>query len=194
MALFTEFDELIEERIEFGAGRVAPTFVDETGMTGRLTQAEKRLKHLKPVAGPGAGVRLAKQFVAVVTLQFVVLLALFAFQFAIDGLFRFLGKLAGNLLFGTAQDERPERLGEHEPRIFARVLGQPSGGAQDAGLAEHTGIEKLEEAPELAQVVLHGRAAEGETVVRLEQTHGLRGCGGGVLDGLRFVEDYVVEG
>ena len=74
------------------------------------------------------------------------------------------------------------------------MRARPRAALKGRGGAEHAGVEELEEAPQLAQVVLDRRAAEREAMVGLEQAGGLGGLGGGVLDRLRFVEDDVVEG
>ena len=53
--------------------------------------------------------RVQQRF-AVVLAQFVVLLALRAFEFAVDGLLGLLRQFARHLLFGAPQDERAQRL------------------------------------------------------------------------------------
>ena len=56
------------------------------------------------------------------------------------------------------------------------------------------GIEELEQAPQLAEMVLDRRAAQREPVPAAQQAGRLRRLPCGVLDGLRFVEHRVVEG
>ena len=40
-------------------------------------------------------------------------------------------------------------------------------GVKDRRRAQHAGVEVLKQAPEFAQVVLHGRAGEGQAVIGL---------------------------
>ena len=43
-------------------------------------------------------------------------------------------------------------------------------GIKDGGCAKHPGVEEFKEAPEFAEVILHGRAGEGEAEVGLEES------------------------
>jgi hypothetical protein len=47
--------------------------------------------------------------------------------------------------------------------------GFAPGAAEHRGAAEHAGIEKLEQAPQLAQVIFHRRAAQGQAMIGFEQ-------------------------
>ena len=55
--------------------------------------------------------------------------------------------------------------------------------------AEEAGIEQIHDRPEVADVVLHRRAGEGDAERRLDRPRGLGLLRLGVLDVLRFVED-----
>ncbi len=55
------------------------------------------------------------------------------------------------------------------------------------------GVQELEQAPQLAEVVLDRRAAQRQPVLAAEQPRRLRRLGRRVLDRLRLVEDRVVE-
>jgi hypothetical protein len=78
-----------------------------------------------------------------------------------------------------------------EPLAIDAVGG--GGLLERGGEPEHAGIEEVHQAPQLAEVVLDGCAREREPVLGVEQSNGARGFGSGVLDGLGFVEDDVIE-
>src|SRR5438270_697570 len=59
--------------------------------------------------------------------------------------------------------------------------------------AKHAGIQELEQAPQLSQVILDGRAAQYQPVVRLKKPHRLGRIAARVLDRLRFVQDHIIE-
>ena len=59
--------------------------------------------------------------------------------------------------------------------------------------AEQSRVQKVEQAPQLAEMVLDRRAAQREPMLAAQQPRGLGPGGCGVLDGLRLVEDRVLE-
>ena len=61
-------------------------------------------------------------------------------------------------------------------------------------VAEDAGHGKAEDAPEIEQAILDGRAGEGEAVIGLQRAGGLGGLRVGVLDVLRLVEDRGLPG
>ena len=77
--------------------------------------------------------------------------------------------------------------------IFIGIAHGPAGQFEDAGGAQHAGIQKLEQGPQLAQMVFHGRAAQRQTVASAQQAGRLGRFGVRVLDGLGFVEHNVIE-
>ena len=99
------------------------------------------------------------------TAQVVVLLALRAFQLAEDRLLGLLRQFARHLLLGAPQNERPQRLRQQLARLLARIARQASRHLQHLRLAQHAGIQELEQAPQFAQVILHRRAAQRQPVV-----------------------------
>ena len=83
---------------------------------------------------------------------------------------------------------------EHEGEVFAAVAAlRHRRAAERARRPEQARIEKLEQTPELADVILDRRAAEGQPMAPAQQPGRLRRCARGVLDRLRFVEDDVIE-
>ena len=56
--------------------------------------------------------------------------------------------------------------------------------------AQKTRHEKVEQAPDLPQMVLHGRARKAQPVARLQACRHLSGVGAGILDVLRFVQHH----
>jgi hypothetical protein len=69
----------------------------------------------------------------------------------------------------------------------------PVKAAEGQLVAEEPGGEKVEDRPQLAQVVLDRRAGEAEAVRGIDLLERAAGLGPGVLDGLRLVEDEQVE-
>ena len=163
-------------------------------MAGRLPQPQQRFQHVHLRSWPCPAVcTRAQQGVAIVRAQLVVVLALRTFQFAVDGLLGLRRQLARHLLFGAPQDEGPQRVRQQLPRFLAGIARQSAGHLEHSGLAQHARIEEFEQAPQFAQVVLHRRAAERQTMRAAQQAHRFGGSRGGVLDGLRFVQHHVIE-
>ena len=67
-------------------------------------------------------------------------------------------------------------------------------GAEGTEVAEKAGDEKVEERPELSEVVLDGGSAEAETVLSFELAGGDADFGLWVFDELGFVENGELEG
>ena len=55
------------------------------------------------------------------------------------------------------------------------------------------GLRNSNSVHKLAQMILHRRAAERQAMVAAQQAHGLGRFGAGILDGLGFVENHVIE-
>ncbi len=55
-------------------------------------------------------------------------------------------------------------------------------------IAEEARQQKVEQRPQLAEVVLHRRAGQAQAMTRIELTHHLGGLGARILDGLRLVQ------
>ena len=115
---------------------------------------------------------------AVVVAQLVVEPALLGRQLAVDRLLGLRGQLGGDLLLGAAQDEGPqgageERAGLRRPGCAARPSVRPKSGEAP----EQAGVEELEQAPQLAQVVLDRRAGERQAVAAAQQPGGLAPSG-----------------
>ena len=64
---------------------------------------------------------------------------------------------------------------------------------EDRAAAQHARVEELEDRPQIAQVVLDRRAAQGQAILGREQPAGLGDLRAGVLDRLRLVQDDVIE-
>ena len=107
----------------------------------------------------------ASSDVAVVVAQLVVLLALGRFHLAENRLLRLRRQLRGDLLLGAAQDERPQRRASSRRVSVVRIARQSAASLKTAGGAQHAGIEELEQAPQLAQVILDRCAAERQPMV-----------------------------
>src|SRR4051812_34443690 len=162
-------------------------------MTGRLPQAQQRLEDLDLRLPDPVARDAPEQRVPVVLAQLVVELALGGFQVAVDRLFGLLGQVFRNLLLSAPEEERPEGFRQERPGLLAGFAEAAVGLADLRGLAEHARVEELEQAPQLAKVVLDRRAAEGQAVLRTDQPGRLRRLAARVLDRLGLVEDGVIE-
>jgi hypothetical protein len=136
---------------------------------------------------------LTEQGAAVVVPQLVVKLSLSRIEIAIEGLFEFFGQLGSNLSLGTAQNEGAKGLSEQRAcfrfGIVRTCTGQPEHGRR----SEHSGIKKLEETPELANVVFDGGATQHQTVVCVEKASSFRRLSIGIFNHLPFIENAVVK-
>ena len=123
--------------------------------------------------------------------QFVVGLALRLAEFAEEGLLRFLRQIGEHLRLGASQQEGAHRSGHHLGCAPSPTAGEKS--LETRGTAELTRIEKFENAPELADVILNRGSGQGQTVAGPEQSAGFGRLAAGIFDRLRLVENDVIE-
>src|SRR5690606_8034051 len=104
---------------------------------------------------------------AVMIAQLVVEPPLRRIEFAVNRLLAAIRQFGRDLPLRPAEDERAH--GAREQRDFFPVQSAASApeSTECAGRSEDAGIQELEQAPQLADVVLDGRAAQREPVVRL---------------------------
>ena len=103
-----------------------------------------------------------------------------------DGL---LGKVVDHAAVGleAAQDVGARQAAQG--RVGAGLVAAVADvGAEAARVAEQTGVDEVEERPEVAGAVLDRRAGQGEACPRLQGLDGARLARGGILDGLGLVE------
>jgi len=162
-------------------------------MKGGLAKAEQRFEDVHLGLGQAVAVDALEERGAVIFAEFVVEFALRSVEFAIEGLFEARWEVAGDLFLGSAEDEGAQRLGENQAGVGVGIAERGLGVDEDRGGAEHSGVEEIEERPEIAEVVLDGGSGEGEAMVAFDEADGFGGFGGGVFDGLGFVEDDVIE-
>ena len=167
--------------------------IDQPGMAGRLAQAQQRLQHvhlrlLQPVARDAP-----EQRRSVVVAQLVVQLALRAHQIAVHRQLRPRRQLRRDLRLRAPQDERADAAREHVDRAAVLLRRRPAMPREGGRGAEQAGIQELEQAPQLAEVVLDRRPAQRQPVLRADQPRGLGRRRVRVLDRLRLVEDRVLE-
>ncbi len=129
----------------------------------------------------------------VVVPQLVVEPALFRRQLAVEGLLDFGRQLRGDLLLGAAQDEGAQGAGQQLPGLGGRIAQLLGARVQGGGGSQDPGVQELEQAPQLAQMVLHRRAAQRQAIPAAQQAGGLGRLAVRVLDRLRLVQDDVVE-
>ena len=163
-------------------------------MAGRLAQAQQRFEHCifdladarrarpRRAASRGSG-RAARRRARAASGR----------QLAVDRLLGSRRQLARHLLLGAAQDERPQRAREQRGRLAVRGRAPDAAQLEHRERAEHARVEELEQAPELAEVVLDRRAGERQAMAAAQQARRLRRRRARVLDRLRLVEDDVVE-
>ena len=108
----------------------------------------------------------AEQRRAVVVAQLVVQLALGRLELAVERLLGLGGEILRHLLLRAAQDEGAERRGRATATASGSALRAADPSApKTRRRAEHAGVQELEQAPQLAQVVLDRRAAERQAMV-----------------------------
>ncbi len=193
VAFVDDFFEAGDQQVEFGAGFGEARAVDEAGVQGGLAEAEEGFEDLDFGTGEALAVDLLQQFLAIAGAEVVVELALRGFELAVEGLLVFGREIGGDLFLGAAEDEGAEGAGEHDAHGLIGVAEGAVGAGEDAGVAEHAGVEKIEEGPEVAEMILDGSAGEGEAMAAFDEADGFGGFALGVFDGLGFVEDDVVE-
>ena len=133
-------------------------------MEGGLAETQKGFEDLDFGAVETLAVDCLQEFLAIVGAEVVVELALGGFQFAVEGLLVFGGEVGGDLLLGATEDEGAEGAGEHGACRFVGVAEGAVGATEDGGVAEHSGVEEIEEGPEIAEVILHGSARETQAM------------------------------
>jgi len=189
LAFVAEFFEALEEGVEFGAGDLAVGAGNEGGMAADLAEAEEAREDVEAHGVEGAG-GFDTEELGAGALEFgVVKGALFAVEIDEDDVFGARRELGGDLCLRAAQHEVADAAAEAGGGggILDGIL------AAEAGLAaEETGLGEGEEAPEIEQAVLDGRAGEGDAVERGNRAGDGSGLARGVLDELGFVEDYGV--
>src|SRR5437588_11327754 len=151
--------QLFQEHVQLGAGIAGALRVEQAWMTSGLPQAQQRFQHLDLGLRQTLVLNPLEQRVAVVLAQLVVELALDKIHFTMNGLLAFGWQFAGHLLFGSAQDERPQRLSQHSAGLFVWVAHGPARNSERTGSAKHAGVKKLKKSPKFTQVVLDRRAA-----------------------------------
>src|SRR3954451_23991937 len=155
--------QLVEQQLALGARHVAAR-IDERGMTCRLPQPQQRLEDLHPRLLDAAFADASEERGAVVISELVVEFFLLPFELAVERLLGALRQLGGDLLFRPAEDQRTQRAGQRVA-AFGRCVARGERPLEPARVAEESRIEELEEAPQLAEVVLDRRAAEREPVL-----------------------------
>src|ERR1700739_1233301 len=82
---------------------------------------------------------------------------------------------------------------EQLARLFVGIAHCAAGELEGARCPEQARIEKLEERPKLAQMVLHRRSAQSETMIAAQQANGFGRLRARVLNRLGLIENHVVE-
>ncbi len=181
--------ELFQQRIELGTRLVHAGVIDQSLMAGGLPQPQQRLEHGDSRAADAHPADPPGEFGPEVLAEFVVGLPLGLAEFDEQRLLGLLRKIGEHLRLRPPQQVGADGAG-HDLRAAASVgekLPQPG------GAAELSGVEKFEDAPEFADVVLDRCAGERQAMAGAEQPAGLRRLAGCILDRLGLVEDHVVE-
>ena len=159
-------------------------------MAGRLAQPQQRFEHLdlRLARVPSRAMRPSSAR-AVVVAQLVVELR----RCGVPGRSRSSARSSraglGDLLLGAPQNERPQRLRQDATLRLLAGLRRWRRLEDRRAVPSMPGIEELEQAPQLAQMILDRRAAQRQAMIGLEQPRGLGRPRAGVLDRLGFVED-----
>ena len=105
---------------------------------------------------------------------------LFAFHFAEQILLDAIGQILGDLAFGATQQEGTHSRGQRRPG--ERIIFGIEATCELRAVAEHARHGKGDNAPEIEQPILDGRAGERQAMVGLQRARGLRGLRIGILD------------
>jgi len=186
MAFVAEFLDLLEQGVELGAGEFAVGLVDERGVAANLAEAEEAGENVETY-GVECAVGLEAEEHGAGALELgIVEFALAAFEFDHDFIFGARRQIGGDLAFRAAEHEVTRTATEAfgGGGIFVGMESAERGlGAEEAGLGEG------ENAPEIEEAVLDGRAGEREAVGGGESARVDGGLAGGIFNVLRFVED-----
>ncbi|MNV30726.1 hypothetical protein D3C71_1220050 [compost metagenome] len=103
-------------------------------------------------------------------------------------------QLARHQGLGPAQHKRRDARAQlrHARAVALLFDGRAKHLLEACLTAQKTWHQKVKQAPDLAQVVFHGRARQAQPVARLQLADHLRGMRAGVLDVLRFIQHHQV--
>ena len=170
-------------------------FVGQAGVVGNLAQACEALKQQKLRAGRAVLIQVPQDFIAVETLGFLVGVGLFLRHLTVAELLRFCWQLLSYLGFVPPQNKRLDE--GVQPSGAALVLMLFNGLEEfltKKGLrAQQAGIDEGHLRPEVHGAVFHRRTREDEAVLGAQLAHRLRSGARRVFDGLRLVQNHVVE-
>src|SRR5947207_15858446 len=110
---------------------------------------------------------------AIMIAQLVVKLALRRLHLAVDRLLVARRHVFGDLRFRTPQDEWAQRLGQQQTGLFVGIACAKSCKVEYRSRAEQSGVEKVEQRPQLAEVVFDRCAAQGQAVATAQQSRRL---------------------
>ncbi len=161
-------------------------------MTRRLAQPQQAFEDEHARAAEAFAIDAVHDRFAERHAQLIVVVALRPFELTVDGLLDLRRQVGRHLRLGAAQQERTERLRQDAPalRIAVRLVQL----VERLRRSEQARIEEVEQAPQLAEMVLHGRAGQREPLPSAQQPHRARRLRTRVLDRVRLVEDDAVEG
>src|SRR5262245_35091570 len=118
----------------------------------RLPKPEKRLQHLHLRARQPLSGHRGKQRLSVMIPELVVEAPLRRLEIAVNRLLDFFRQLRRHLLLGSSENERPQRPGE-QVDLYAVCPPRPDGPAEGSRRSQKAGVEELEQAPDLAEMI-----------------------------------------
>ena len=173
----------------FLAGPAQVALHAQGGMAAYLPQLHDRREDLRPPPVHSLRTQDVVHPRAALVEDGVVDLLLLLRQFAVHRVLHQRGKLVQHVLPQAAHQEGTDAGPQVVPAVAVLVALEEAGvGGQIAGQAE------IHQRPQLARVVLHRRAGQGQAGPRLQFLDGPGGDGLGVFDLLRLVQDDEVEG
>src|SRR6185503_20851456 len=139
--------------------------------TGRLPKTQQRLEHVHTCALDADAIHSFEHTAAVTREQRVLALPLRRLQLHLQRLLDARRKLRRDLVLRPAKDYRAHRFRQELAAVvFVRAGGHESRDRPERGRrSEHSWIQKLEQTPQLLEPVLDRRAAQRETMARLDQ-------------------------
>ena len=199
MSAFDDVKDHVLERFKLAgrqACRAEPGHIhlEQPRVAADLAELEQRIEDGHLTLGHALAFHIGKHLLAELARQGGVQLDLLVGHGAVGDVFHLGRQILGHFDLGAAQNERLDP----RTQVFERFAVSVANGFDDAALegmlrAKKARHQKLEQRPQLEQVVFNGRTRKAQAHARLDGPHRTRGDRIRVFDVLRFVKDDGVE-
>src|SRR2546427_247821 len=162
VALIEHLQQARLQHVEFGRGLPDAPLIEQPGMERRLPKPQQRFEDLYLRPGNAVAFDARKQRPAVMVAQLFVELALLAFEFAVKRLLDLRRQVANHLLLRATQQKGPQYVSQLLACFLVRIARCAVRQAEYRSGSEHARIQELEQAPQLAKMVLYRGTAQGK--------------------------------